>query len=133
MQSQEQNTNKEVLMDAVEKLEEGTLITATTEAGTILGEVVGIASELGPFGFTYIIKIHHRGGIVWETYPYSCVVLPRSMFQLQGTQPWREAKEASESLRPVPCSKCGFPVFPEIDKKGPLPECEHCGYQDPHK
>jgi hypothetical protein len=67
----------------MEKLSEGTGITATLETGTIIGEIAGIASELGPAGYTYIIKITSRSGEAWLEYPYSCVVLPRSMFQTE--------------------------------------------------
>jgi hypothetical protein len=120
-------------MSVKEKLAEGTMITATMDTGTIQGEVVGIASELGPLGYVYIIKLTNRCGKTWEKHPYSCVPMPRSLFQLADTQPWREAKKIPENMRPVPCPRCGCPIFREVNRRGRLPKCKNCGYQDLHK
>ena len=112
-------------MDKIEKLEEGTMITATMESGTILGDIAGIASELGPLGFVYIIKITSRSGKAWEEYRYSCVVMPRAMFQLASTQPFKIDPKDVEDMRLIPCPRCGQP----INKDGICKTCGHLGFK----
>jgi len=65
----------------MEKLPEGTVVTATIEAGTLVGTVCGIVNELPVIGYTYIIKITQCNGIAFEQYGYSCIALPQSMFK----------------------------------------------------
>lgn len=74
-----ENKEKEILM---EKIPEGTVVTSSLEGGTLIGEICGIANELPVVGYIYIIKITNRFGKILEEYPYSCIVLPRSCFQI---------------------------------------------------
>lgn len=69
----------------MEKLEEGQLVTTDFEGG-FSGEITGIAAELGPIGYMYIVKLLQRTGETWINYPYSCVVLPQSMIKAIGKQ-----------------------------------------------
>jgi hypothetical protein len=66
-----------------EKLEEGTFVISTSDAGTITGEICGTATtEMPGIGYIYIIKIMARRGRDWSKYPYSCCALPRSMLKV---------------------------------------------------
>ena len=70
-----------------EKLEEGTFVISTSDAGTITGEICGTATtEIPGIGYIYIIKIMARRGRDWSNYPYSCCALPRSMLKIAYTE-----------------------------------------------
>ena len=63
-------------------LEQGTVVSINASNGTCIGEVVGVASDMGPAGILYIIELANRGGQAWVDYPYRCVTVPRSMFTI---------------------------------------------------
>ena len=63
-------------------LEQGTIVSINASNGTSIGEIVGVASDMGPAGIMYIVKLVNRGGQAWIDYPYSCVTVPRSMFTI---------------------------------------------------
>jgi hypothetical protein len=68
-------------MPETEKLPEGTQITSDINGG-LTGRIVGIASnEMPVVGLTYIIEITERIGVSWTLYPYSCIALPRTLFE----------------------------------------------------
>jgi hypothetical protein len=78
------NLKKGKIMEE-EKLAEGTFVVSSSDSGMITGVISGIATTQMPgIGYMYIIKIEARTGKAWDNYPYSCCVLPRSMFMVAG-------------------------------------------------
>lgn len=65
----------------METLKEGTKVSIAHNGGAT-GEIVGLGSQMVPdFCKMYIVKLIERSGQEWNDYKYSCVVLPRSMFE----------------------------------------------------
>ena len=68
-------------------LAEGTKVSITPLDfdGGATGEIVGIGPDVGHEACRmYIVKLIERTGQEWKDYKYSCVDLPRSMFEIVG-------------------------------------------------
>jgi hypothetical protein len=71
-----------------EKLAEGTYVVSNSDSGLIIGKICGLATTQIPgIGYMYIINIETRSGKDWDKYPYSCCVLPKSMFLVTHSHP----------------------------------------------
>lgn len=68
-------------------LKEGTKVSIKPlgSDGGATGEIVGLGPDVGPEACRmYIVKLIERKGQQWKNYKYSCVDLPRSMFEVVG-------------------------------------------------
>jgi hypothetical protein len=66
-----------------EKLKEGTRVFHKSENYSFIGEIVGLSgSEQAIIGITYIIKILEVCSGKIDCYDYSCLTLPRIMFEV---------------------------------------------------
>jgi len=66
----------------METLKEGTKVTIDYNGGAS-GVIVGLGAQMVPdCSKMYIIKLIERIGQEWKDYEYSCVILPKSMFEL---------------------------------------------------
>ena len=82
-----------------EKLAEGTFVVSSSDSGMITGVISGIATTPMPgIGYIYIIRIMARTGKAWDNYPYSCCVLPRSMFKIAYTEEIQSVMEDPKAL-----------------------------------